>query len=130
MALTRCACLPAVREDRVMLVRVRDNELWYLPGGTIEPGESPVQALVREVAEELGVALDPSSIAFDRRVVGPAYGRQGQVELNCYRADWSGTVEPFNEVSEIGWLGASDVDRVAPAIKLLFEGLWLGGERA
>lgn len=48
----------------VLLIRghdeVADRTLWFPPGGGIEPGETPTQAAVREVAEETGLALpDP-----------------------------------------------------------------------
>ncbi|MEK6607013.1 MAG: (deoxy)nucleoside triphosphate pyrophosphohydrolase [Myxococcota bacterium] len=49
----------AVREGRVLLTQRRADQafglLWELPGGKIEPGESPEEALSRELREELGV---------------------------------------------------------------------------
>lgn len=37
--------------------------LWEFPGGKVEPGESACAAILREIAEELGVALDPQALA-------------------------------------------------------------------
>lgn len=46
--------------DRVLLHRRRDISIWDLPGGRIEPAETPAQAGVRETREETGfeVAID------------------------------------------------------------------------
>ncbi|MEV4462563.1 NUDIX hydrolase [Micromonospora echinofusca] len=48
-------------EGRVLLVRPNYKEHWDIPGGYVEPGESPRAACVREVQEELGLtpALGP-----------------------------------------------------------------------
>jgi ADP-ribose pyrophosphatase YjhB (NUDIX family) len=42
-------------EDRVLLVKPTYKEKWDIPGGYVEPGESPLQACRREVREELGI---------------------------------------------------------------------------
>jgi 8-oxo-dGTP pyrophosphatase MutT (NUDIX family) len=46
------------RENKVLLQRRKDNGLWGLPGGSLEPGESLEEAARREVLEEIGVVVD------------------------------------------------------------------------
>jgi ADP-ribose pyrophosphatase YjhB (NUDIX family) len=58
-------CVGAVVRDdagRLLLIqRGHDPHrgLWSLPGGRIEPGESPEEAVVREVREETGLTVSP-----------------------------------------------------------------------
>ena len=42
---------------RVLLVRRADDGRWAMPGGWVDPGETPEQAVVREVAEETGLRV-------------------------------------------------------------------------
>jgi 8-oxo-dGTP pyrophosphatase MutT (NUDIX family) len=48
--------------NRLLLLRHTDRDVWATPGGTIEPGESPADAVVRECHEELGVLVEPAAI--------------------------------------------------------------------
>jgi 8-oxo-dGTP diphosphatase len=50
-----------LRDDRMLTVRTRGRDVFYLPGGKREPGENDVAALRRDVDEELGVELEPDS---------------------------------------------------------------------
>ena len=43
--------------NRILLVRARGEGKWSLPGGWATPGETPSQALVREVEEETGIKV-------------------------------------------------------------------------
>lgn len=119
MNLLRCACLVAERDDTLLLVRVRQNEHWYLPGGKIEKDELPEEALQRELAEELEITIHPESIHYLYTVVGPAYGQAGEVELVCFAAKWKGEPHPQGEISEVQWLHWQDHEKFAPAVQIL-----------
>ncbi|RAL21663.1 NUDIX hydrolase [Lujinxingia litoralis] len=58
------AVAAVVRDEhhRVLFQRRSDNGLWTLPSGTIDPGESPATAIVREVYEETGLEVRPTHI--------------------------------------------------------------------
>ncbi|WP_343612814.1 NUDIX domain-containing protein [Novosphingobium sp.] len=53
-------------QGRVLLHRRAPGKyhemLWEYPGGKVELGESAAEAVLREIAEELGVALDPAAL--------------------------------------------------------------------
>ena len=81
---------------------------WELPGGKVEPGETDVDALVRECDEELGVRIDVQMRVGTDWSIGP-----GRV-LHVYVARLlSGTPEPLEDHDELRWLDAGswfDVD--------------------
>jgi len=61
------ACALVDADGRVLIAQRPEGKamagLWEFPGGKIEPGERPEETLVRELAEELGIAVTPPCLA-------------------------------------------------------------------
>lgn len=112
-----------VRDRRVLGVRTRGRDAFYLPGGKREPGESDWEAIAREVQEELNVALDPLTFSFFGKFDAPAHGHGvgARVTLICYEGLYRGVLAPANEIAEMAWLGYGDRDRCAPASQMAMD---------
>ena len=84
--------------------------LWSIPGGRIEPGETDAEALVREMFEETGLAVE----------VGPLIGsvrRPGLdgavIDIRDYAATVTGgTLRPGDDAADARWVEATDLNSV------------------
>jgi 8-oxo-dGTP pyrophosphatase MutT (NUDIX family) len=99
--------------------------VYYLPGGKRDPGETDAETLVREIREELTVAIaeptiEPAGI-FEAQADGKASGIV--VRMTCFTAEYTGTLEASSEIEEIAWLGYADRDRVSAVDKIIFDHL-------
>ncbi len=80
--------------------------LWEFPGGKPKPGETPQQALRREIAEELGAAVTVGELL---ETVEWAYPDK-RVRLSFYRCAIVGEPRPL-EGQEIAWVMPAELDR-------------------
>lgn len=82
--------------------------LWEFPGGKVEAGESPASALVREIEEELGLALDIAALRPAAFAHGPAEGPYPEIVILLYTAgSWQG--EPVaHEGGGWGWFALEE----------------------
>lgn len=108
----------------VLGVRPHGLDVFFLPGGTPELGESYQQAAAREVREEVGLLIDPEDLREVIRVEDHAYGRPGTtVLLVCFEGPADGTLAAGDEIAEMAWLEPIDWPRFAPAVRKALGGI-------
>jgi 8-oxo-dGTP pyrophosphatase MutT (NUDIX family) len=114
---------------KVLSARSKGKDVYYLPGGKREAGESDVDTLVREINEELAIRIDPASArhlgTFEAQAHGHADGVH--VRMTCYTADFSGEPTASSEIDEVAWLTLADVYRVSPVDQVIFTHLHTAG---
>jgi 8-oxo-dGTP pyrophosphatase MutT (NUDIX family) len=102
-----------IQERRVLFVRSAGKDLFYTPGGKREGDETDVQALARELEEELGVKLQQDTARFLRMFSAQAHGKpEGvMVEMKCYEGTTTGALTVGAEIAEMVWLMSSDKEK-------------------
>lgn len=97
-------------KQRILLVRRSDDDKWSLPCGWVEVGESPLQAIIREVKEETGLDVKPTHILG----VYDAEARAPHRPHNCYHilylcSHTTGNLRISSESKDIGYFDISDI---------------------
>ncbi|MEM7102929.1 MAG: NUDIX domain-containing protein [Bacteroidota bacterium] len=119
-----------IREGKILCTKSFGKNTYYIPGGKRDPGETDEETLVREVKEELDVAIRPTTIEFVGIFKAQAHGKaEGvKVKMSCYKAEFEGTLKPSNEIEEIRWLTMADIDLVSYVDVKIFNYLHEKGE--
>lgn len=104
----------AVFDEAGRLLCVRLNyasKRWTTPGGRVEAGESPTEALKREVLEETGLVIEPGELL-------GVYAKPEQDDLVLsFRANVIGRNhwQPDDEIAELGYFGRDELPEAVSA---------------
>ncbi|NPB09791.1 MAG: (deoxy)nucleoside triphosphate pyrophosphohydrolase [Thermodesulfobacteria bacterium] len=109
------------RDSRILLARRPEGKLrgglWEFPGGKLEEGESPEEALRREIKEELGVEAEVGRLLAEVEHRYP----EVYIRLLCYETAIQGEPRPL-EGQTLSWFLPHEIDDLplAPADRKLW----------
>ena len=104
-----------IRDGRVLVARRARGPaygIWTMPGGVVEAGETLVEALVREIAEETAMVVEPVALAGYRDVVVRDDDKRvsRHFVIMCFATRWiSGEPQLNEELAEARWLKAEEL---------------------
>ncbi|PWB27213.1 NUDIX hydrolase [Flavobacterium sp. HTF] len=92
-----------INNNKLLLAFSKNKNAWYLPGGKIDFGETPMQSLIREIREELNITLEPSLITYYCHIQVPAFKEEGNIimEQDCYLYKLDQEITPNNEIEAV-----------------------------
>jgi ADP-ribose pyrophosphatase YjhB (NUDIX family) len=111
--------------SRLLMIRRTDNDLYAIPGGAQEIGETISQTVVREVSEETGITVDITGLigvySDPDHLIAFADGEVRQEFSLCFRAQpLGGEPRTSNESKEVLWVEQGRLDdlKIHPSIRL------------
>ena len=112
-----------IKDRQVLCTKTRGKDVFYMPGGKREDGESEWDGLFREIQEELNLALIRQTLTEVTVVqeLAHGYSEPMQVRMKCFQADYVGEIVPSSEIEEIAWFNYKDIKKCTAAARKVIE---------
>lgn len=103
------------RDDCLLLVREKDDGLWTVPGGWVDIGESPSEAIVREVVEESGYQTQVIKLlaVFDNRKHGHPPARHHSYKMFILCELLGGSPQPNIETDQVEFFSEQNIPQLS-----------------
>ena len=103
-------CVVSRDDGTLLLVRHSYRKGWGFPGGLLKRGEAPLDAVVRETQEEIGLTLDLDEVP--HVVVDPRYRRVDVIYTGRMPDDVAEPTSQSAEIVEVGWFSPDGLPRL------------------
>lgn len=103
-----------IKDRKILVVKSNRNDYFIAPGGKIEIGESPQQALIRELKEELQIVVSDFDLFEFGTFTHPAAGKNDKIvcmEVFIVK-NWIGDINPDHEIIQTLWLSSIDPNNI------------------
>ena len=126
------AGLIVIKANKLLLAYSNNKKAWYLPGGKIDPGETALESLIREIEEELQVRLKKNDLNAYYHISAPAFGEKDNLimEQDCFIGPTSDQYKASREVGSICYFSYEAYiaqDPVVPGVITAFKKLMADG---
>ena len=122
------AGLLIICDRKLMLAFSKNKQCFYLPGGKIDPNESPEKSLCREIEEELNVRVYDDELIYYTHISAPAFGEsEGTImEQECFFVNKNVQPKPAAEIGELKYFSLNEYleqQHTAPGAIMILEKL-------
>ncbi|NIG53003.1 NUDIX domain-containing protein [Chitinophaga sp. Cy-1792] len=103
------AGLIVIENRKLMLAFSRNKGAWYLPGGKVDPGETDLEALHREIREELDIDLNKEQLQLYYYMEAPAFGEKDVLmKQHAFICQLQQTPQPTAEIAAIRFFSEAE----------------------
>jgi 8-oxo-dGTP pyrophosphatase MutT (NUDIX family) len=128
MKFIHCSALLIIKDGKLLLAYSKNKQCFYLPGGKIDEGETPLQGLCREIEEELNLLLNEDELSYYTHITAPAFGEKNGVimEQDCFLLNKPVEPIPSAEIGDLNYFSLEEyllLPETAPGAVMVLEKL-------